>query len=195
MRWCPAHEGVAGGERADEEARQVAEEPGARNRLFKGCRQWKTQQRALWAEVRRATGRGRDRFKIRGPFADERRTQSVPNFLRTAGVGSRVGPRAVPPKPGEEPTDDGDVVGERGSKDADEGRGECEELEGEKGAKDEEEQATGAESPFLSCFFFRSRDELPVADAFLRLPFFFFCNYGKGQAGAAGCCRGPASGL
>jgi len=37
-----------------------------------------------WAEVRRATGRGKKRFKIRDLLADERCTQSILDFLRTA---------------------------------------------------------------------------------------------------------------
>jgi len=48
--------------------------------------------------------------------------------------GSRVGPRAVPPKPGEGRTGDGDAVEERRSEDADAGRGEDEDPEDEKGA-------------------------------------------------------------
>jgi hypothetical protein len=40
--------------------------------LFKNCPRWKLQQKILWAEVRRDTGRGKNRFKIRDLFADER---------------------------------------------------------------------------------------------------------------------------
>ena len=61
------------------------------------------------------------------------------DFLRTTKVGSRVGPRAVPPKPGEDQTKNGDAVEERRGEEADVGQGEDEELEDEKGAKGEEE--------------------------------------------------------
>jgi len=42
------------------------------NHLFKNCKQWKTKQKTLWAEVREATGRGKNRFTIRDLLADER---------------------------------------------------------------------------------------------------------------------------
>jgi hypothetical protein len=34
--------------------------------------EWKAQQKILWAEVRKETGRGKDRFKIRDLLADTR---------------------------------------------------------------------------------------------------------------------------
>jgi hypothetical protein len=37
----------------------------------------------LWAEVRREAGRGKDRFKIRDLFADERCGQPILDFLST----------------------------------------------------------------------------------------------------------------
>ena len=59
--------------------------------------------RSLWAEVRKETGRGKDRFTIRDLSADERCTSPILGFLRTTKVGSRVGPRAgVIPVPGED---------------------------------------------------------------------------------------------
>jgi len=73
-----------------------------REHLLKHCKKWKMQQKTLWAEVRKATGRGKDRFTVPDLMADERCTRAVLGFLRTTKVGSRVGPRAVPPKPGEE---------------------------------------------------------------------------------------------
>jgi len=79
-----------------------------REHLLKHCRKWKMQQKTLWAEVRKATGRGKDRFTVRDLLADQRCTRAVLDFLRTTKVGSRVGPRAVPPKPGE----DGEVAQE-----------------------------------------------------------------------------------
>jgi len=53
-------------------------------------------------------------------------------------VGSRVGPREVPPEPGEDPAENGEAVEERRSKNADVGRGEDEELEDGKGAEEKE---------------------------------------------------------
>jgi hypothetical protein len=46
--------------------------------------------------VRRGTGRGKDRFKIRDLFAVERCSQAVLDFLSTTDVGRRV------PNPAEE---------------------------------------------------------------------------------------------
>jgi hypothetical protein len=54
------------------------------------------QQEDLWAEVRRETGRGKDRFKIRDLFADERHSQAILNFLSTTDVGR------LAPSPAEE---------------------------------------------------------------------------------------------
>jgi len=77
--------------------------------------------------------KGKNRFKIRDLLADERCTQ---DSLRTTGVGSRVGPRAVSLKPDEEPTEEGDGgAAENGSKDQEED----EELEGKRGANAREE--------------------------------------------------------
>ena len=56
----------------------------------------------------KGNGRGKDRFTVRDLMADERCTRAVLDFLRTTKVGSRVEPRAVPPKPGE----DGEVARE-----------------------------------------------------------------------------------
>ena len=62
-----------------------------------------------WAEVRKRTGRGRDRFTVRELLADERCARAVLGFLRTTKVGSGVGSHAAtgprrppppPPKPG-----------------------------------------------------------------------------------------------
>ena len=72
-----------------------------RDHLFKHRKERKPQQKILWAEVRRETGRGKDRFTIRDLFADERCTSAILDFLRTTKVGSRVGLSKAPPKPGE----------------------------------------------------------------------------------------------
>jgi len=42
-----------------------------REHLFKNCREWKVQQKTLWAEVQRETGRGKNCFTIRDLLADE----------------------------------------------------------------------------------------------------------------------------
>jgi hypothetical protein len=41
----------------------------------------------MWPEVRKGTGRGKDRFRIRDHFADERCSQALLHFLSTADVG------------------------------------------------------------------------------------------------------------
>ena len=73
-----------------------------REHLFKNCDKWKAQQKTMWAEIRKKTGRGKNRFTIRELFADERCTRAILDFLRTTKVGARVGPREPPPEPGEE---------------------------------------------------------------------------------------------
>jgi len=83
-----------------------------RNHLFKECKQWKMQQKTLWAEVRRKTGKGKNRFRIRDLLADERCTRPVLDFLHTTGVGSMVGPKAAPPKPGDEEAEERRSSGE-----------------------------------------------------------------------------------
>jgi hypothetical protein len=40
--------------------------------------------------VRRDTGRGKNRFKIRDLFADERCTRAILDFLRTTEVGRKM---------------------------------------------------------------------------------------------------------
>ena len=62
-----------------------------REHLFKNCPKWKQQQKTLWAEVRRDTGRGKNRFSIRDLFADERCTLAILSFLRATRVGRGVG--------------------------------------------------------------------------------------------------------
>jgi len=60
-----------------------------REHLFKVCPEWKAQQKILWAEVRKETGKGKDRWKIRDLLADERCGQTVLDFLSTTDVGRR----------------------------------------------------------------------------------------------------------
>ena len=61
-----------------------------RERLFKNCPHWRTQQKILWAEVWKETGRGKSRFEVRDLFADERRSHAIPDFLATTDVGRRI---------------------------------------------------------------------------------------------------------
>jgi len=70
-----------------------------REHLFKNCDRWRPQQKIMWAEVRKKTGRGKNRFAIRELFADERCSGAIQDFLRTTKVGARVGPRELPPEP------------------------------------------------------------------------------------------------
>ena len=43
-----------------------------RDHLFRECRKWKGEQKILWAEVRKETGRWKSRWRIRDLFADKR---------------------------------------------------------------------------------------------------------------------------
>jgi hypothetical protein len=67
-----------------------------RDNLFKECVEWRDQQRTLWAEVRKETGRWKSRWKVRDLLADERCSRAVQDFLSTTHVGTRV------PAPAEE---------------------------------------------------------------------------------------------
>jgi hypothetical protein len=67
-----------------------------REHLFKNCPRWKPQQKTLWAEVRKESGRGKERFKVRDLLADPRCSRAVLDFLSTTDVGRRV------PAPAEE---------------------------------------------------------------------------------------------
>jgi len=61
-----------------------------RDHLFKECPEWKPQQKILWAEVKKETGRWKDRWKIRDLLADERCSRAVLDFLTSTDVGRRV---------------------------------------------------------------------------------------------------------
>jgi hypothetical protein len=61
-----------------------------RDHLFKECAEWRGQQRTLWAEVRKETGKGKNRWKVRDLLADERCRRAVLDFLATTDVGRRV---------------------------------------------------------------------------------------------------------
>jgi hypothetical protein len=60
------------------------------------CVEWRGQQKTLWVEVRKETGRGKSRWKVRDLMADERCSRAVLDFLTTTDVGRRV------PAPAEE---------------------------------------------------------------------------------------------
>ena len=62
--------------------------------------------------MRRETGRGKNRFRIRDLLADERCTRQVLDFFHTTGVGSRVGPKAAPTKQGDEEAEERRSSGE-----------------------------------------------------------------------------------
>jgi hypothetical protein len=61
-----------------------------REHLFKNCLQWERQQKILWAEVRRETGRGKERFKFRDLFTDEGHSQAILDSLAITDVGRRI---------------------------------------------------------------------------------------------------------
>jgi hypothetical protein len=57
---------------------------------------WKEQQKSLWGEVRKETGRWKSRSKVRDLLADERCSRAVIDFLATTDV------RRLVPAPFEE---------------------------------------------------------------------------------------------
>jgi ribonuclease HI len=63
-----------------------------REHLLKVCPEWKAQQKILWAEVKKETGRWKDRWKIRDLLADGRCSRAVLEFLAATDVGRRVLP-------------------------------------------------------------------------------------------------------
>jgi hypothetical protein len=65
---------------------------------LKVCLSWKEQQKTLWAEVRKETGKWKSRWKVRDLLADERCSRAVLDFLSTTDVGRLV------PAPAEEDT-------------------------------------------------------------------------------------------
>jgi len=63
-----------------------------REHLFKVSPEWRTQQKTLWAGVKRETGKLKDRWKIRDLLADERCSRVVLDLLSSTDLGSRVPP-------------------------------------------------------------------------------------------------------
>jgi len=56
------------------------------------CPEWEAQQKILWAEVRKETGRWKDRWEIRDLLADERCGRAVLDFFSTTDVGRQRSP-------------------------------------------------------------------------------------------------------
>jgi ribonuclease HI len=61
-----------------------------REHLLKGCPKWRKQQRVLWKEVWKETGKGRGRLKAHELFAEPGARQAVLDFLSTTDVGKTV---------------------------------------------------------------------------------------------------------
>jgi len=55
------------------------------------CPKWRMEQKILWAEVRKETGRWKSRWRIRDLFADRRCSQAILDFLTSTDVG-RIAP-------------------------------------------------------------------------------------------------------
>jgi len=58
--------------------------------LFKVCPEWRAQQKILWAEVQKETGRWKNRWKIRDLLADGKCSRAVLDFLSSTDVGRLV---------------------------------------------------------------------------------------------------------
>jgi len=54
------------------------------------CPKWKEEQRTLWEEVYKETGRGREWWKAHELFAEEGCSQAVLDFLSSTDVGKIV---------------------------------------------------------------------------------------------------------
>jgi ribonuclease HI len=65
-----------------------------RDHLFKECVEWKVQQKILWAEARKETGRWKSRWKVRDLLEDERCSRAVLDFLANTDVGRLAPPPA-----------------------------------------------------------------------------------------------------
>ena len=61
-----------------------------RDHLLKRCPRWKEEQRTLWEEVYKETGRGRWWWKAHKPFTESECSQTVLNFLTSTDVGKTV---------------------------------------------------------------------------------------------------------
>jgi len=70
-----------------------------RDHLFKVCPEWKMQQKVLWAEVQKETGRWKSRWKIRDLLADRRCRQAEELDLREDRAPRRNGRCSFPRRP------------------------------------------------------------------------------------------------
>jgi len=61
-----------------------------REHLLKGCPKWRKQQRVLWKEVWKETGKGRARLKAHELFGEPGASQAVLEFLSSTEVGKTV---------------------------------------------------------------------------------------------------------
>jgi len=61
-----------------------------RDPLFKVCREWRMQQKVLWAQVLKETGRWKGQWKIQNLPADQRCSQTVLGYLTSTDVGRTV---------------------------------------------------------------------------------------------------------
>jgi len=57
-----------------------------REHLLKGCPKWRKQQRVLWKEVWKETGKGRGSLKAYELFAEPGASQAILDFLATTDV-------------------------------------------------------------------------------------------------------------
>ena len=57
---------------------------------MKRCPRWKKEQKVLWEEVRKETGKGRERWKVHELFAEVECSQAVLDILSSMEVGKIV---------------------------------------------------------------------------------------------------------
>jgi len=60
---------------------------------LQGVSEWKAQQKILWAEVQKETGKWKSRWEIRDLLVDERCSWAVLDFLASTDVGGGYPPR------------------------------------------------------------------------------------------------------
>jgi len=61
-----------------------------RNHLLKRCSRWKKEQKDLWEEVWKETGKGRKWWKVHELFAERRCSQVLLDFLSSTDIGKIV---------------------------------------------------------------------------------------------------------
>jgi hypothetical protein len=65
-----------------------------REYLFKHCKRWHQNQKALWQAVKSASGRSMTNTSIKGLLWDRRCSATVVQYLRSTEIGCRVRERA-----------------------------------------------------------------------------------------------------